>query len=147
MTTFKECEPITFSKGFLENDTELSFEGKICLAVVLSFSFLDFCGKPWFPKGWTKNNLQLMKNGEDVMLQPFLVTDILSGKGQPSIEATAPIWEAKLLHHGILLMEIFQQDVLPDTLPPLPKQPRNALPRERERAKAWFKSIKWDACE
>ncbi|KAF3910745.1 Subtilisin [Orbilia brochopaga] len=142
MKKFKECEPVSLSSGFLENDAELGFEGKICLAVVLSFSFLDFCGKPWFPRGWTKDTIHLMQDDDSLSLQPFLVTDILSDRRGPSTGATAAIWEAKLLHHGILLMEIFQQD----TLRLRPKQEKT-LPSQKDMAKAWFKSIKWDVCE
>ncbi len=143
MTAFQDCEPVSFSKGFLENAAELGFEGKICLALVLSFSFLDFCGRPWFPRGWTKDNLYLMQNGDNLSLQPFLVTNMRSEKRQPSTKGPVEIWDAKLLDHGILLMEIFQQDSLRQGL----KQPGKDPTDQKYIAKAWFESIKWDVCE
>lgn len=130
MTTYRECKPISFSKGFLENDSELAFEGKICLAVVLSFSFLDFCGKPWFPGGWKKDNLYLMQTGHNLSLQPFLVTDIKSEKRGPSVVATIEIWDTKLLDHGILLMEIFQQECFQE---PLKQSGKGQTRKEEER--------------
>ena len=143
MKTFEKCQPVSFAKGFLENNTELNFEGKICLAVVLSYSFLDFCGKPWFPGGWTKDMLCLMQDGDSLFLRPFLVTNVLLGKGKPRPEVTARALAMKLLHHGILLLEIFQQDALRAPAHELGKLPVDL----KGPAEEWFKSTKWDVCE
>jgi hypothetical protein len=141
MKYFEECEPISFTKGFLSNDTELGIDGKICLAVVLSYAFLDFCGKPWFPGGWTKDNLYLMQHRETMFLQPFLVTNLAPRhKESRSPPITAAIKEMKLLHHGILLMEIFQQH-------PMQLPFGGAIANLREAAQRWFKSIKWGESE
>ena len=143
MKTFEKCQPVSFAKGFLENNTELNFEGKICLAVVLSYSFLDFCGKPWFPGGWTKDMLCLMQDGDSLFLRPFLVTNVLLGKGKPRLEVTARALAMKLLHHGILLLEIFQQDALR-----APAHEPGKLPVDlKNPAEEWLRSTKWDVCE
>jgi len=143
MKTFEKCQPVSLAKGFLENNTELNFEGKICLAVVLSYSFLDFCGKPWFPGGWTKDNLYLMQDGDSLSLRPFLITNVLLGKDKPRPQATTAALAMKLLHHGILLLEIFQQDTL-RTPAPEPGTPPVGL---KDAAEEWFQSTKWDVCE
>jgi hypothetical protein len=143
MKSFERCKPVSFAKGFLENDAELSFEGKICLAAVLSYAFLDFCGKPWFPGGWTKDNLYLMQDAESLFLRPFLVTDVLSGKDKPRTETNREVLSTKLLHHGILLLEIFQQDALRG---PCSGQGKPAAPL-KPRAQEWFASTEWDVFE
>lgn len=146
MAVFQEYEPVSFTKGFLENSSRLAFDGKICLAVVLSLSFLDFCGKPWFPGGWNKNNLYLMQDGLSLSLRPFLITEMKPREKELFVKATVAIWEAKLLDHGILLMEIFQQDGFREPL----KRPGKGPPTLKERkklARAWFNSINWDVYE
>ncbi|KAL6696984.1 hypothetical protein J3F84DRAFT_394478 [Trichoderma pleuroticola] len=142
MTHFQNCEPANLREAFFENTADLKFGGKICLAVVLSFSFLDFCGKPWFPGGWNGDSIFLMHNNTSVSLQPFLITELIQLESGHSTEATIASWEAKLLDHGILLMEIFNQD----TFPSPPKQPGGAPPARKDMYKAcntWFNSIKW----
>ncbi|UPL04373.1 hypothetical protein LCI18_015307 [Fusarium solani-melongenae] len=143
MKNFEKCEPVSFTKGFLENETELGFEGKVCLAVVLSYAFLDFCGQPWFPRGWTKDGLYLMQHGRNLFLKPFLVRDMAARVGGSKSPATlAAVRATKLLHHGILLMEIFRQDALRAT--PKPDGKAASL---RDKAQEWSKSIEWDLCE
>jgi hypothetical protein len=143
MKNFEDCEPVSFTKGFLENETELGFEGKVCLAVILSYAFLDFCGKPWFPGGWTKDSLYLMQHGGNLFLQPFLVTNMAATQRESKPPAPATAARAmKLLHHGILLMEIFQQDPLRVT----PK-PGGKVASLEDTAQESFKSIEWDLCE
>ncbi|PNP51049.1 hypothetical protein THARTR1_08277 [Trichoderma harzianum] len=142
MTHFQNCEPANLREAFFENTADLRFGGKICLAVVLSFSFLDFCGKPWFPGGWNGDSIFLMHDNTSVSLQPFLITELIQLESGHSTEATIASWEAKLLDHGILLMEIFNQD----TFPSPPKQPGGAPPARKDMYKAcntWFNSIKW----
>lgn len=141
---FHDCEVVSLTEGLLENEEGiLGLPAKVCLAVVLSYAFLDFCGKPWFPGGWNRKSLQFMQKNETVFLRPFLVTDMApkqtrfkSGKPLASIRAT------KLLHHGILLMEIFQQDAF--NLSPEPGGKGKSL---KDSAEERLKSIKWDVSE
>ncbi|KAF3071778.1 Subtilisin-like protease 2 [Trichoderma lentiforme] len=77
-----------------------------------------------------------------VSLQPFLITELFQSEGGHSMEATIASWEAKLLDHGILLMEIFNQEPFPSPA----KQPGRAPPAKSDIAEAcikWLNSIKW----
>ncbi|KAL6803552.1 hypothetical protein J3E68DRAFT_422516 [Trichoderma sp. SZMC 28012] len=141
MNQFQTCKPTKLSEAFLNHVTALNFGGKICLAVVLSFAFLGFCGEPWFSGDWNMDSIFLMQTSDGFRLQPFLITDLKRKKSRPSMEAVVAYWEAKLLHHGILLMEIFKQEAFPS-----PKRARKALPDRKDIAqscKAWSESIKW----
>ena len=137
---FGECEPVSFIEGFLKNSTELSLSGKICLAVVLSHSFLDFCGRPWVIGGWAAKNLHLMQTGVSLMLRPFLITDMVQRKERYSAAASLAVLKAKLRDHGKLLMQVFQQD----SDLPAPNQPPSEA---KDAIETWFKSIDWDVCE
>ncbi|KAL6820174.1 peptidase S8/S53 domain-containing protein [Trichoderma sp. SZMC 28015] len=142
MMHFQNCEPANLREAFLENTTDLKFSNKICLAVVLSYSFLHFCGKPWFAGGWNRDNIFLMHNNTNVSLQPFLITEIIEPESGSSIEATTESWEAKLLDHGILLMEILNQD----TFPSPPKQAGETLLARKDIAevcKRWVEPTVW----
>ncbi|KAF4625914.1 hypothetical protein G7Y89_g12250 [Cudoniella acicularis] len=137
---FDNCELVSFTEGFLENNTELQIGGKLCVAVILSYAFLDFCGETWFPRGWTKHSLYLMQRGKTLLLQPFLVTNMAARQADSkSTTTTAATRAQKLLHHGILLMEIFQQDLLNKT--------DGRVANLEETAEEIFKSIEWDVCE
>lgn len=88
------------------------------------------------------DSIFLMQTSDSFLFQPFLITDLKKKKSTPSREASVASWEAKLLHHGILLMEIFKQEAFPS----LHKRARKALPDRKETAqacKAWSQSIKW----
>lgn len=140
MKHFENCEPVSFTKGFLENEIELGLEGKLCLAVILSYAFLDFCGNPWFPAGWAKDSFYFMQDGQNLFLQPFLVTNMTAVPRESRAPAAARTM--RLLQHGILLMEVFQQDPLRVT----PKS-GNKIASLEDTAQELFRSIDWDVCE
>lgn len=143
MEKFENCELTTFTEGFLENDSELQIQEKICLAVILSYAFLDFCGKPWFPKGWSKDSLHLMQHDKTLFLHPFLVTNMASQPGEVKLPASVTENRAEtLLRHGILLMEVFEQTTLRKTSRPDGKD--NSL---KHMAQEWFRSIDWGVSE
>jgi hypothetical protein len=111
MTGLEEVESVSLAEGLFGNDTDLSIPSKTCLALVLSYSLLDFCWEPWFPGGWTKGGINLLQYNYHLLLRPTLVTNI---RRQP--ESSNPFTvsnDLKLLFHGILLMEIFKQEALP----------------------------------
>ncbi|KAG4438022.1 hypothetical protein IFR05_006481 [Cadophora sp. M221] len=140
MEHFEDCDLVKFCEGFLKNETELQIDGKVCLAVILSHAFLDFCGKPWFPEGWSKDSLYLMQRGESLFLQPFLVTNM--HKESKISEAMKTSRADNLLRHGILLMEIFQQNPINGSLD------SNGKPISlKDTADQVFKTIEWDICE
>ncbi|KAF2820232.1 hypothetical protein CC86DRAFT_118556 [Ophiobolus disseminans] len=104
----------SLSYGLLENETELDMKGRICLGTVLPYSLLDFCGEPWFPDGWTRDGIYLLRHGQLLSLRPALVTRA-SNEGN-SISSVTVTNDLRLLYHGILLMEIFRQEALPINL-------------------------------
>jgi hypothetical protein len=111
MTGLEEVESVSLAEGLFGNDTDLSIPSKTCLAVVLSYSLLDFCWEPWFPGGWTKGEINLLQYNYQLLLRPTLVTNI---RRQPECSDTFKVSnDLKLLFHGILLMEIFKQEALP----------------------------------
>ena len=71
MKGFENGESVSLAEGFFGNETELDIDGKLCLAVVLSYSLLDFCVEPWFPDGWTKNGIYLLQYGGHRYYGPF----------------------------------------------------------------------------
>ncbi|PMD12791.1 hypothetical protein NA56DRAFT_453965 [Hyaloscypha hepaticicola] len=143
MENFKDSELVSFTKGFLENESELQIYEKVCLAVVLSYAFLDFCGRPWFPKGWTKDSLYLMQHERTLFLQPFLVTNMVPKQSEPKLPISVADARAEmLLLHGILLMEIFEQESLRASS----KLDEKAASL-KDMAQKWFMTIKWGVCE
>jgi hypothetical protein len=111
MTRLEDIESVSLAEGLFGNETELDIKCKICLAVVLSYSLLDFCWEPWFPGGWTKGGINLLQYSRQLLLRPTLVTYI---RRHP--EGSYPFRvsnDLKLLLHGILLMEVFKQEALP----------------------------------
>lgn len=106
-------EIVTLSKGILQSNSvgELSSRVRICLAVVLSWSLLDFCDEPWFRGGWTKNTIHMMQHDNNLSLRPLLVTEMCSPTHIHRTSAGGRMNENLLfLHHGFLLMEIFRQE-------------------------------------
>jgi hypothetical protein len=99
----------SLSRGLLQNETELDIKSKICLATVLSYALLDFCGEPWFPCGWTKDGIHLLRHNQVLYLRPALIAQVPT---RFTSTASATTNDLRLLYHGILLMEIFLQDAL-----------------------------------
>jgi len=133
----------SLSDGLLENESILGPKAKICLATVLSYSLLDFCGEPWFPGGWTRDGIYLLRYGQRLSLRPALIARVAQ-------EATAPtssiMNDVRLLYHGILLMEIFRQEALPIDLC---RSKEMSVDDLREFARKEFASMEesWDVCE
>jgi hypothetical protein len=142
MKGLEKGESVSLAEGLFGNETELDIKGKLCLAVVLSYSLLDFCWEPWFPRGWTKNSLYLLQCRGHLLLRPFLATYVrpTSSGSQPTGVAN----ELKLLFHGILLMEIFKQAPLS-----LELDLRNDIDIHdlKKVARKEFDDVKWDLCE
>jgi hypothetical protein len=142
MKGLEDGESVSLAEGFFGNETELDINGKLCLAVVLSYSLLDFCVELWFPDGWTKNGIYLLQHSGHLLLRPILVTYLRpTPKGsQPSRVSS----DFKLLFHGILLMEIFKQA-------PLPLQMNLGKDIDiddlRKMARKEFDAVKWGVCE
>jgi hypothetical protein len=138
----EDGEPVSLAEGFFGNATELNIQGKTCLALVLSYSLLDFCGEPWFPAGWTKNGICFLQTGDQLSLRPILVTSIRpNAKGAPSSTVSTDL---KLLFHGILMMEIFQQEVISIKL----GAGKNIdLENLRSLARIEFEAVDWDVYE
>jgi hypothetical protein len=140
--TAEVWEPITLAKGLFENQTELNMKGKVCLAVVLSYSLLDFCGEPWFPVGWTKDGIHFLQSAAQLKLRPTLMTSIpVTTK---KLEQLAVPKEIKLLWHGIVLMEVFQQEPLPIDLNAAKYTDVKVL---RSAVREQFDAMSWDVCE
>lgn len=138
------CETISFTEGFLENEIPINFESKLCLALVLSYAFIDFCDGPWFVEGWTKTNLYFMQRGDRVLLQPFLMSNMAGSRTKQGHHSTSmrSTWAKRLLQHGILLMEIFQQDSFQNFI-----GEDGNVRNSKDLAYFWFRSIDWDVCE
>ncbi|ORY04779.1 hypothetical protein BCR34DRAFT_54540 [Clohesyomyces aquaticus] len=136
--------PMSLSDGLLGNETELGINGQLCLAVVLSYSLLDFCGEPWFPDGWTRNGIHLLQHDQQLSLRPTLVAAIRPKKLSAEVY-NVPI-DIKLLFHGILLMEIFRQEPLPIDLSVVKTM---GVAELRELALHQFEamSTQWGVCE
>ena len=138
MKGLENGKSVSLAEGFFGNETELDIDGKLCLAVVLSYSLLDFCGEPWFSDGWTKNGIFLLQHSGHLLLRPILVTYLrptAKGSQPPRVES-----DLKLLFHGILLMEIFKQA-------PLPLQMNHGKDIDiddlRKMARKEFDAVKW----
>lgn len=112
MEEFRCGELVTFSNGILRSDAigELSPKVRVCLAVVLSWSLLDFYDEPWFRGGWTKDTIHMMRYENDMFLRPLLVTEM-----RPPVASSQPDTQPRVnegllfLRHGLLLVEIFRQ--------------------------------------
>ncbi|KAK3942414.1 peptidase S8/S53 domain-containing protein [Diplogelasinospora grovesii] len=110
VTRLGNPESVSLEEGLFDNETELDIDSKTCLAVVLSYSLLDFCWEPWFPRGWTKGGISLLQYSDKLLLRPTLVTYIRRHpKGSDPFKVSSDL---KLLFHAILLMEIFKQEPL-----------------------------------
>lgn len=95
---------VSLEHGLLgPNQDELLHRYRLCLASVLSYALLDFCDEPWFPGGWTRKNIFFFQRSTQLLLRPTLVTNTYSAGNYTTSDTI------KLLSHGILLMEIFQQ--------------------------------------
>jgi hypothetical protein len=137
-----ERESTSLSDGYLHNHTELSINGKICLALVLSYALLDFCGKPWFPGGWTRDGICFLQHGAYLSLLPTLITSIRDTSDTAQKHETSS--DMKLLLHGILLMEVFQQVELRINL-------KDILVEEIDKTRSFalkeFAKLDWGVCE
>ncbi|KAI8948471.1 hypothetical protein F4801DRAFT_557012 [Xylaria longipes] len=76
MEELENGDAVSLADSLLQNDTELDFKGKSCLAVIISYSLLDYCQGPWFTGGLTRYTVHLIQQGPHLFLRPFLVTDM-----------------------------------------------------------------------
>jgi hypothetical protein len=104
----EDIQLISLAKGLFWRDQQaINLKTKTCLALVMSYALLDFCGEPWFPEGWTRNGLHFLQREKRLLLRPILVTNFgrhIHSLSQPKVAA-----DLKLLYHAVLLMEIFMQ--------------------------------------
>ena len=107
---FQQGDFVTLAEGFLRNQEELEMKRRLCLALVLSYSLLGFCGVPWFLGGWTKDGIYPFQHSS-LELRPILIASM--GPRRENKPALSTAHQTKLLWHGILLMEIFQQAPIP----------------------------------
>lgn len=113
LNELRSGEIVTLSQGILQSNNvgELNSRVRICLAVVLSWSLLDFCDEPWFRGGWTKDTIHMMRHNNHLCLRPLLVTEMCSPTPTGRTSTRSRMNEHLLfLHHGFLLMEIFRQE-------------------------------------
>ncbi|KPM36021.1 hypothetical protein AK830_g10541 [Neonectria ditissima] len=136
-----EAESISLRDGLFSNETELDIKSKVCLAVVLSYSLLDFCWEPWFPRGWTKRGISLLQHSRKMLLRPTLITHMSPRPKNP--ETIKVSSDLKLLIHAILLMEIFKQDSLPFE----EEFKRIDINDLRSKVQREFDIMKWDVSE
>jgi hypothetical protein len=142
ITGLKDVESVSLAKGLLGHETELDIKNKTCLAVVLSYSLLDFCWELWFPGGWTKDGISLLQYSGQLQLRPALVTYIYQRpKGYNSFKVSNDL---KLLFHGILLMEIFKQEALPFQMNLKDVTNINEI---RLKARIEFSKVRWGVSE
>jgi hypothetical protein len=132
---------VSLADGLFGNETELDYKGKLCLALVLSYSLLDFCGEPWFPLGWTKHGISLLQMFNQLLLRPALLTNLDQAAETTLLSSSSS--DFKFLFHGILLMEIFNQ------APTQQANIRNDIVLEdlRKVARDEFDSIAWGVYE
>lgn len=110
--SLETAEHITLAEGLFWKAQEiLNPKAKVCLALILSYSFLDFCGEQWFPMGWHSDGIYLLQDGKRLMLRPALLAHMHSSKSQPS-EPAVRSQNRQLLFHAILLLEVFKQEPL-----------------------------------
>ncbi|KAH8896859.1 subtilisin-like protein [Thozetella sp. PMI_491] len=109
---YEQAELISLEEGLITNPAELAINIKTCLAVVLSYSMLDFCGEAWFPLGWTKRGIKLLQHSGRLFLRPALVTSFRQHPITPELPNVSRNKELLLLH-AIVLMEVFEQEALP----------------------------------
>jgi hypothetical protein len=110
--SIETAEPITLAEGLFWKDQEiLNPKAKVCLALILSYSLLDFCGEQWFPNGWQSNGIFLLQDGKNLMLRPTLLAQMHSSITQP-FKPPAQSQDRQLLFHAILLLEVFKQEPL-----------------------------------
>lgn len=142
MPGLENVEFVSLAEGLIGNETELGIKSKTCLAVVLSYSLLDFCWEPWFPAGWTRGGINLLQYSRQLLLRPTLVTYICRHtKGSNHLKISNDL---KLLLHGILLMEIFKQEALPFQLNLMDI---TKIDDFRVKARREFDAVRWGVSE
>lgn len=85
-----------------------------------------------------------MQRSDQLFLQPFLITNMAENQAKQDPHST-PMKSTKarkLLQHGILLMEIFQQDSFTYSI-----GTNGKVQSLEHSAYTWFRSIDWDVCE
>ncbi|KAF4633983.1 hypothetical protein G7Y89_g4133 [Cudoniella acicularis] len=141
LTGLEDVESVSLEEGLFCNETELDIGSKTCLALVLSYSLLDFCWKPWFPGGWTKSGICLLQYSRQLLLRPTLVTYIR--QHPKSSDPSKVSSDLKLLFHGILLIEIFKQASLPSGV----NLGETVIEDFRVKARKEFDAVKWGVSE
>lgn len=145
MKEFRDGKIISLSEGILNNDNELRSKAKECLAIILSWSLLDFCDEPWFRGGWTKDTIHLMRHGDKLSLRPLLVTKMDPQKTPGQSGTQPPMSESvMLLHHSVLLMEIFLQES--SGIDFVNGTPAGIMATRKQIIKL-YKKVKWDVNE
>lgn len=134
--------PVSLAEGVIGNESELAPKGRLCLAFVLSYALLDFCGEPWFPSGWTKKGIWCLQTGGQLLLRPALVTHMRSPSAMPRPSRSSN--DLRLLFHGILMMEIFNQAEFPLQIDVGEDADINNL---RNVARHEFDAVNWDVYE
>ena len=143
LEAFERGISVSLAESYLtDKTTELNVKGKTCLALVLSYSLLDFCGGPWFPQGWTKRGIHFLQYGNTLSLRPILSTPLRKPPDETPLRPTQN--ELKLLLHGVLLMEIFLQEPL---LQEIDVQDTTSIQALRTAALQKFHNVGWDVSE
>lgn len=137
----EDVESISLAEGLFCTDQHVfNRRAKACIALVLSYSLLDFCGEPWFPDGWNKNGIFLLQSRKHLLLRPILVAHLrrISEHSKP-VKVSAGL---TLLYHAILLIEIFIQAPLGLTF-----NPTESVEGLRKLIRREFDAINWGESE
>lgn len=112
MSEWEDGSLVSLEHGLLSvHQAPFPLKYRLPLALVLSYSLLDFCDESWFSAGWTARYIYFFQRASRLSLRPILVAPGGDRKGASSTST-----EARLLLHGILLMEIFaQRQISPTT--------------------------------
>lgn len=130
-------EYISIERGYLIQEMPLDLKYRISLAVTLSFSLLDLSDDSWLPGGWNRESIMVFQSQDGISLRPSLVTT--AGPAHGSIAHA----ERKLLSHGILLMEVFEQARMPFSTRLIDTD----LSAVRNLAREAFGRIEWNEAE
>jgi hypothetical protein len=134
----EDVHPVSLATTlFWKDQITLNRKTKACMALVLSYSLLDYCGEPLFPEGWTSEGIYFLERNKTVMLQPALVACMHTSTGKSY--HGAPL-NRRLLQHAVLLMELFAQDKLQLQLDSNIEVARSLVRKQ-------FDNFAWEECE
>lgn len=136
MSEWEDGSLVSLEHGLLSvHQAPFPLKYRLPLALVLSYSLLDFCDESWFSAGWTARYIYFFQQAARLSLRPILVAPGGDRKGASTST------EARLLLHGILLMEIFaQRRISPTTHCTDLAELRNIACQE-------FNAVSWDTYE